>query len=219
MRYFRHTIHIIYFVVLAALYTSVPGAAHADDIAQWNYVDGIVATIGGSPVLRSDIHMEADFGLLEANGEANGSGDAFEGLKDVYLNRMLILREVEELGGYRLNSGEAEGAYRGYLGQFSDRTVFDEKLARWGVDEVEIFRRLKNALLTTLYTESRLQFLVNVLPSEIEEAYRKDPQRWGDQGLYESWETIRADLIRETFASEKGIWLGTLKERYELILY
>jgi len=219
MRFFRHTIHMIYFVALAALYASVPGAAHADDIAQWEYVDGIVATIGGSPVLRSDIHMEADFGLLEANGEANGSGDAFEGLKDVYLNRMLILREIEELGGYRLNSGEAEGAYRGYLGQFSDRIDFDDKLARWGVDEVEIFRRLKNALLTTLYTESRLQFLVNVLPSEIEEAYRKNPQRWGGRGLYESWETIRADLIRETFASEKGIWLGTLKERYELILY
>ena len=193
----------------------VPGAVHANDIAQWSHVDGIVATIGGSPVLRSDIHLEADFGLLEANG----SGDDFEALKEVYLNRMLILREVEELGGYRLNSGEAEGAYRGYLGQYPDKSSYIEKLHRWGVNEEEIFRRLKNALLTTLYTESRLKFLVNVLPSEIEEAYRKDPQRWGGRGLYESWETIRADLIMETFASEKGIWLGTLKERYELTLY
>ena len=193
----------------------VPGAVHANDIAQWSHVDGIVATIGGSPILRSDIHLEADFGLLKANG----SGDDFEALKEVYLNRMLILREVEELGGYRLNSGEAEGAYRGYLGQYPDKISYIEKLHRWGVSEEEIFRRLKNALLTTLYTESRLKFLVNVLPSEIEEAYRKDPQRWGGRGLYESWETIRADLIMETFASEKGIWLGTLKERYELTLY
>ena len=212
MRYFRRTAHIFILVALAGL---GPGGVHADDAAEWKHVDGIVATIDGVPVLRSDIYMEADFGLLEANG----SGGGFENLNEVYLNRMLILREVEELGGYRLNGGEAEGAFRGYLGRYQDRAAFDEKLALWGVNEAEIFRRLKNALLTTLYTESRLQFLVNVLPSEIEEAYRKDPQRWGNLGIYESWEAIRADLIQETFSSEKSIWLETLKERYELIRF
>jgi hypothetical protein len=76
---------------------------------------------------------------------------------------------------------------------------------------------LKNALLTTLYTESRLKFLVNVLPSDIEDAYRKDPERWGGRGLYESWEDIRAELVRDTFAAEKQRWLAALKERYKLV--
>jgi hypothetical protein len=201
---------------------ALTGEVWAADAPDWYLVDGVVATIDGVPVLRSDIHMAEDLGLLEANGGSdgapNGSGVSFEDLRDVYLNRMLILREVEELGGYRLNSGEAEGAYSGYVGQYPDKVTFREKLHMWGIDEVEVFRRLKNALLTTLYTESRLQFLVNVLPSDIEGAYREDPERWGNRGLYESWEAIRGDLIRETFAIEKRRWLETLRERYELVL-
>ncbi|MDF1536880.1 MAG: hypothetical protein P1S46_10355 [bacterium] len=196
------------------LFTVVSGTASADDGTGWKLVDGVVATVDGAPVLRSDIHMEVDFGLLKVNG----SGDSFEDLLELYLNRMLILREVEEMGGYRLNSGEAEDAYRDYLGQYSGSTSYSEKLQRWDVDEGEIFRRLKNALLTTRYTESRLQFLVNVLPSDIENAYRKDPERWGGKDLYDSWEAIKADLTGETFAVEKTRWIDTLRERYKLIL-
>jgi hypothetical protein len=203
---------IIFCLILPLV--AVADEVWADTAAGWILVDGVVATVDGTPVLRSDIQMEADLGLLEANGSDQG----FEGLRDVYLNRMLILREVEELGGYRLNSGEAEGAYRGYLGQYPDEAAYLEKLSMWGVTEVAVFRRLKNALLTTLYTESRLQFLVNVLPSDIEDAYRDDPDRWGSRGLYEAWESIRADLIRDTFSKEKGRWLETLRERYKLVI-
>ena len=211
MRKYRPSFIVFCIIVLSA---SLSSWVFADGTTGWNLVDGVVATIDGEPVLRSDIHMEADLGLLKSNV----TGGGFEGWRDVYLNRRLILREVEELGGYRLNSGEAEGAYRGYLGQYPDMVTYREKLQMWGVDEVEVFRRLKNALLTTLYTESRLQFLVNILPSEIEDAYRKDPQRWGGRGLYESWEAIRGDLISETFAAEKNRWLETLRKRYELII-
>jgi hypothetical protein len=196
--------------------------AYGADGPDWILVDGVVATVDGVPVLRSDIHMAEDLGLLEANGGSDGAPNGtvarFEDLRDVYLNRMLILREVEELGGYRLNSGEAEGAYRGYVGQYPDMVSYREKLHKWGIDEDEVFRLLKNALLTTLYTESRLQFLVNVLPADIEAAYREDPERWGSGGLYESWEAIRGDLIQEIFAAEKGRWLETLRDRYELIV-
>ena len=203
---------IILYLILPLV--SVVEEVWADTTPDWILVDGVVATVDGSPILRSDIQMEADLGLLEANG----SGQGFEGLRDVYLNRMLILREVEELGGYRLNSGEAEGAYRGYVGQYPEKITYMEKLHNWGIDEEEVFRRLKNALLTTLYTESRLQFLVNILPSDIEDAYREDPDRWGNRGLYEAWESIRADLIRDTFSEEKTRWLETLRERYKLVI-
>jgi hypothetical protein len=201
---------LLIFVALAA--------ADAADESRWELVDGVVATVDGAPVLRSDIHMEVDFGLLKAYGKANGGQAGFDDLLDVYLNRLLIGREIDEVGGYRLVSGEAEGAYQGYLGQYPDKSFYLKKLHRWGVGEDEIFRRLKNALMTTLYTESRIQFLVNVLPADIEDAYMKDPERWGGRGLYESWEAIRADLVMETFAVEKQRWLDALKERYKLVL-
>jgi hypothetical protein len=56
------------------------------------------------------------------------------------------------------------------------------------------------------------------LPSDIEDAYRKDPERWGGTGLYDAWEAIRAELVQNTFAAEKQRWLDALKERYKLVL-
>ena len=71
----------------------------------------------------------------------------------------------------------------------------------------------------SLYTESRLQFFVNVLPSDIEKAYEEDWERWGNSTLYEAWENIRSELLQSTYYRERERWLNTLRERYDLTVY
>ncbi|UCF88016.1 MAG: hypothetical protein JSV70_06200 [bacterium] len=174
-----------------------------------------MAAIGETPVLETDILMEMDLGLL---GSSHLGAD-FNRLLEAYLNRMLILREVEEVGGFRLTAGQAEGAYQGYLLNYESREEYELKLTTWGIDEQEVFNRLGRALLASLYTESRIQFFVNILPSDIERAYEEDPERWGDATVYEVWEAIRSELVQETYQRERDRWLQTLRDRYDLIVY
>ncbi len=180
----------------------------------WTRVDSIVAVISGAPILESDILMAVDFGLLESSQP----GDGFDELLEAYLNRMLILREVEEVGGFRLTAGQAEGAYQGYLLRYESREDYEAKLQVWGVDEEVVQNKLSQALLVSLYTESHIQFFVNVLPSDIEKAYEEDRERWGGTTIYEVWETIRSELLQSTYRRERDRWLSTLRERYDLIV-
>lgn len=201
--------------VLIVLLIPCPTIALGLDSGNWTRVDSIVATIDGSPVLETDILMEADLGLLESPRHDND----FNGLLEVYLNRLLILKEVEEVGGFRLTEGQAEGAYRGYLLRYKTREDYVSKLRSWGIDETQVREKLDRALLASLYTESHIQFYVNILPSDIEKAYTENPERWSGINIYEAWETIKSELRQTTYQKEKERWLNTLRERYDLVVF
>ncbi len=190
-------------------------AAQDKDHEGWTRLDSVVATIDGEPILETDILMEVDFGLLESSQPDSRFSDYLE----AYLNRMLILREVEEVGGFRLTAGQAEGAYQGYLLRYANLEDYESKLKLWDIGPDEIQQRLSRALLVSLYTESRIRFFVNILPSDIEKAYEEDRERWGNATIYEVWETIRSELLQATFKQEKDRWLKTLKDRYDLVRY
>jgi len=189
-----------------------PVLAQGRDSSGWTRVDSIVATIDGTPVLESDILMEIDLGLLGSSH----LGVDFNVLLGAYLNRLLILREVEEVGGFRLTAGQAKGAYQGYIIRYESMEDYGAKLSAWGIGEEEVLNRLSRALLASLYTEGRIQFFVNILPSDIEKAYEEDRDRWGDTSIYEAWETIRSELLQSTYRIERDRWLSTLRERYDL---
>jgi hypothetical protein len=190
-------------------------AAQGAQFDGWTRVDSIIATIDGDPVLETDVLMEMDLGLLESAH----LGSDFNSLLEAYLNRLLILREIEEVGGFRLTAGQVQGAYQGYLSRYENIEDYRAKLQRWGIDEQDVITMLRRALLVSLYTESRIQFFINILPSDIEKAYEEDRERWGNNTLYEAWETIRSELLQSTYTRERERWLNTLRERYDLIIY
>lgn len=202
----------LFMLLLLCTFSSI---AQSSESAEWTRVDSIVATISGAPILETDILIEIDLGLLESSH----LGDDFSVLMEAYLNRMLILREVEEVGGFRLSAGQAEGAYQGYLLRYESIDDYEAKLQIWGIDEEKVQSRLNRALLVSLYTESRIQYFVNILPSDIEKAYEEDRERWGDATIYEVWETIRSELLLSTYRKEKDRWLSTLRRRYDLTIY
>ena len=206
---------IIYLLLFWLLCSPFPSNAQSEQTAGWTRVDSIVATIGDEPILETDILMENDLGLLESTYV----GDDFDQLLEAYLNRMLILMEVKEVGGFRLTAGQAEGAYQGYLLRYESKEDYETKLLMWGIDEGEVMNRLRQALLASLYTESRIQFFVNVLPSDIEKAFDEDRERWGETTIYEAWETIRAELLQSTYRTERDRWLKLLRDRYDLTVY
>lgn len=181
----------------------------------WVVLDDVIAVIADEAVLLSDVTMEHDLGLLEpASGEKG-----FEALLKPYLNRLVIIREAEEIGSFSLASGQIQEAYSGYLSRFEDEEAFEVKLKQWGIDEQEVITRLVRALTASLYTESRIQFFIGVLPSEIEQAYQKDPDRWGDRELFEVWNEIRETLQEQAFIRERVRWLDTLWERYQVDVF
>ena len=115
-----------------------------------------------------------------------------------------------------MTAGQAEGAYQGYLLRYESIGDYETKLEMWGIGEEDVHARLSRALLVSLYTESRIQFFVNVLPSDIEKAYEEDRERWGEATIYEVWESIRSELLQSTYRKERDRWLSTLRERYDL---
>lgn len=202
----------------ALLWLIVPaGSARPEALPEqgWVLVDGIAAAIDGVPVLRSDIAMEADFGLLTG---PDGAG-AFSELLDLYLNRILILRELEDVGGFRLEDRQVEEAFEAYLRNLGGTEVFDRKLKGWSVGEEEIVGRFRQGLLASLYAEDRIRFLVKVLPSDVEKAYAENPEKWGNRSVFEAWESIREELVQESFSQEKERWIKSLRNRYSLEVF
>lgn len=214
-RFFRTVRRRTICISLILLLSASPSLVRGEGANGWIRADSIVATIDGTPILETDILMEIDLGLL---GSAH-IGDDFDGLLQAYLNRMLILREVEEVGGFRLTAGQAEGAYQGYILRYESREIYKTKLGVWGIGEQEVFIRLSRALLASLYTESRIQFFVSVLPSDIEKAYEEDRERWGEATIYEVWDTIRSELLQSTYIRERDRWLANLRDRYDLVVF
>jgi hypothetical protein len=199
-------------MIIIAVTGAKPALAGDETVILGKELDRVIATVDGEPVLRSDIMLEMDLGLL-----SSGNDDPeFEELVDPYLNRLMIIREVEELGGYRLPPGQAENSYIGYRASFESREHYRKKLAAWGVTDEEVKARLKRALLVSLYTESRIQFFINILPSDIEEAYNREPEKWGGRSVYEVWDEINSVLESEAFAREQERWMETLRARYRL---
>lgn len=203
------------YILTFLLLISLSSVARGSELTGWIKVDSIVATISGEPVLETDILMEIDLGLLESTQ----LGSDFDKLLEAYLNRLLILREVEEVGGFRLTTGQVNGAYQGYLMRFQSVEDYEAKLEMWGIDEEDVLFRLKRALLASLYTESRIQYFINILPSDIEKAYEEDRERWGEDSIYEVWETIRSELLQSTYRIERDRWLDTLRKRYDLVVF
>jgi hypothetical protein len=198
---------------LSVIAVMIPGACLAEEVEPpWKIVDRMVAVLDSVPVLLSDVLMESDLGLLPSLGSEDGFGTLLE----PYLNRLMIQKEVEEVGSFRLSPGQYDSAFKGFLAGFSGRDDFEDKLEYWGVDEQEVRRRLARALIVSLYTESRIQFFIRVLPSDVERAYREDPDKWGGRLLYDAWNDIRESLLEEAFTLERERWLKTLRQRYEL---
>jgi len=204
-------------LALAVLFGSASMAAAETPPSgqEWMLVDGVAAVVEEETVLMSDIALEEDFGLLKTPEE---DGE-FLNLLDLYINRLLILKEREDVGGFRLEEEQLKEAFAGYLESLGGQEVFDTKLEVWGVGAEEIVGRFRQALLASLYAESRIRFLVKVLPSDIERAYEEDPERWGNVGVFEAWDEIREDLVQKSFSQEKERWLKSLRERYRLQVF
>ncbi|UCF29860.1 MAG: hypothetical protein JSV26_07120 [bacterium] len=197
--------------LLLLLRSSVPSLAQ-DERDNGAIIDQVVATLDDSPILLSDVLMEKELGLLETGRPAAG----LEALLEPFLNRLMIHKEIEEVGSFRLSQGQFEGALTGFLASFGRREDFERRLDFWGIDEQEFRRRLNRALTVSLYTESRIQFFARVLPSDIERTYNEEPERWGGRLLHEVWDDIREILLEEAFTKERERWLATLRNRYHL---
>src|SRR5512138_3277549 len=184
--------------------------AFSSSDASLTELDRVVAEVNGTPILLSDLELERDLGLL-TSGERNGAGSLA-----AFLNRRMIAEEIREFGGFTVPPEELARARSAFLARFPDRGELARRLARWGVDLEEVLRRVDEALTVSLYTESRVRFFVQVLPGEIEEAYAKDPARWGGRALEEAWNDVRDDLAREVFVREVERWMANLRERYRV---
>jgi hypothetical protein len=181
----------------------------------WEELDRVIAEVNGGPILLSDLLLEKEFGLLEGVG---GSTD-LENLSRSYLRRRMILEEIREFGGFSVSSAEVQGAWSGYLSRYPDPDQFDRLLSRWRVAREEISRRLTEALSASLYTENRVRFFVQVLPSEIEAAYVADPARFGGKTLEEAWGALRDELTARAFEREVERWMGNLRDRYRVVVF
>jgi hypothetical protein len=120
-------------------------------IAGAETIDRVVAVVGGHVVMLSDVSAARELSLESADP----GPDPVRAMLSRLIDRQLMLAEVDR---YAPPEPAVAGVDRGFAavrGRFPTSTVFDEVLARCGIDEKQVREWIRQNLRIDAYLEQR----------------------------------------------------------------
>ena len=192
--------------------------------ANGEIVDEVVAAVGETPILHSDIALAQ---LVELVGRNPGETETAYAarLLDARINLELQFRDLEESGTlYRLEFDVASSRELLIRRGGGELTVFNalETLGLTPGDLEELSLRLASS---TAYIEQRLQPRIRLTPEEIQTTYQDvvvaemEAAGQSPPPLEDVRNQIRRLLMERKLNDEIEAWLATAAEKHEVIRF
>lgn len=209
---------VLSLILMAVSHFAVPQEAH------WTTVEEILAAVGATPILRSDIALAA---LVRLVPPEDGEDEAayWSRLLDARIRLELEFQDLEE-GGllYRLEPDPA--AVREVLvGRAGGEEALRSGLETAGLGRSDFDELVLRAAAAQAYVEQRLRPRISVSPEEIEAAY----QRFLVEEIADAGEpvpplsAVRAHLqqilVEQKLNQEIERWVEQAAERHEVVRF
>ncbi len=204
-------------LALLLLMMATGGALSASQL-----IDGIVATVNSTPILRSDVEEATRYEAL-AEGRPP---EALTGAADTAVLDRLVDQELlrQQMGSDFPAPADAElaerlQALREQLPGARSEAQWRQALARYHLSEAEVRERLRRQLQISRYIEQRLRPAIHVDSSSIQAYYRDKllPQLKasgviGEPALRLVRPRIEEILVQQRIGEELTGWLRKLRE-------
>ncbi len=183
-------------------------------------IDEVVLSVGERFVTRSELELEARVVLLMGGGAqgafASIPGDTVASVLDYVVNQLLILKEVDRLRVFEVDTEEVGSEYARFVAAFEDPTALDDFLHALDVGPKRIAAILRRNLRVQRYLESRVRLTVRVAEDEVVAFFVENSERFADRSLEEMREAIRGYLFRERFEAAVQELMDDLRARTEI---
>jgi len=195
-------------------------AAHAE------IVDRIVAIVDGRVIAWSAAKAEANYQAFR-NGEEPVrvlEGEALANIVSQMIDQSQLEKEMDRSLFSPPLSGVADEKAAETAKRFPDREAYLKALARFGLNEEELKRRLGLENVILLFVEDRLKPQAHIEPAEIETYYRETllPQisKEGSRpALSEVSAGIEQVLVQKEINRMLDEWLAQLKSRAKIKVF
>lgn len=203
------------------LLSASPGAVADDGEATTQVVlEEVVAVVGHTPILRSDLELAA---LVQLGTEAGEESEAsFESrLLDLRIRLELQFRDLESSGIlYRLQP-QVEVVVEDLVANGGGRQELEQGMALLGLSWTDLEDLALRIAATQAYVKQRLRPQLSVSVEEIEEAYQELAQETRQRGyqappLAELEEQLHRLVAERKLNREIEQWLEQARERLEV---
>ena len=196
----------------------------APDEPRWETVEEVLAVVGNTPILLSDLKLAELVGLIEPNRDEPRESYRSR-LLDARIRLEVEFRDLEE-GGllYRLDL-EPETVRNLLIARGGGSEALEKSLHAAGLDWADLDALVLRVVATEAFVEQRLRPNVSVSMDEIEVAYQQllVDEIAGTEEPLPSLATVsnhlRLLLVERKLNEEIEQWLQRARERQEVIRF
>jgi len=189
-------------VLLSFLFAGSPDAGSPASGREW--IDAIVATVGGEPIFLSEIELEARVAIIEQGGtlaaHAPLAADDLAAALEWAVDQRLVLAEAERLRVFNVDDAEVAKAIKAFQARFPDEKAMRAFLDSQEATEDELAAVLRRELRVARFLESRQRHAARAVEQEVQRALSSGGPDGGSEREAVKVELVRArELMRERY--------------------
>ena len=132
--------------------------------------DEIAASVDNTPITLNELYFLYNFNAINnlkyRNLNKIVSNVKLKPTLNFYINRMLILKQEEKIGGLKVSESRVNALTSGFEKKFKmihKKTGFNSFLAKFGLNKTDFNVFVKNILIEKIFIDERLHFFLFVL--------------------------------------------------------
>jgi hypothetical protein len=183
---------------------------------QAQVIDRVLATVGGSLILQSDVAAASRFGLITPPKGV----DALQWTLDRLIERRLMLTEVERYAPPEPERTLVDQRMQAIDERIGSADAFNAITRETGMTLEQLRRYVRDDLRLEAYLQQRFGGFYQPTEDEIVRYYRENAQRFMRGGVLlpfnEAREQVREAVMGERRAASVREWLAGLRRRTEV---
>jgi hypothetical protein len=180
------------------------------------FMERVVATVDGDPILASDIERIIDLRLAPP-GEDEDEPSRRRRILDLLIGERLRFHELQRLGLDDVSPDDATTHVALLSSRYPSYRAVLNRVGRDGLDDAAVRQILADQVMTLTFIEEQLGSGAFVTDAEIEAYYRQAYSSRSAPPLDEVRERVRALIKEQRLLAEATVWTSELRSTADVV--